>query len=310
MEEETTVLTEQAEAEETSDAFDEGWAEMFSDGMTDDGQEPEEPSEDSREPEDGSEEEEADADQQNADETEGDSDGAESKEKEEGEEAKPDQAESFDLKYLGESKTVNRDEVIRLAQQGMDYPRIKEKWEAVKDDVPKLRMYESFLQELAETRGGDIESLIDETRTRSILAKAKAAGKEMAPSAAAAQAVQARLKAMEPDEAKKQADLEEEQMARRRASVDRFLKLYGSDIKAEDIPAEVWAEAETVGDLTTAYQKYNSSKQEAEIKRLKAELEQAKQQNKNRERSMGSSKSAGNAAAGKDPFLDGWDDAW
>ena len=46
----------------------------------------------------------------------------------------------FDLpKDLGEfeEKTVSRDEVVSLAQKGLDYDRIRERWDAVKDDVPR-----------------------------------------------------------------------------------------------------------------------------------------------------------------------------
>lgn len=311
MDNENTVLTESSEDLETSRAFDEGWDEGWNDGAPVDEQAPEDTPEDSPETEEESEETEADADQQDADGTEGEqADGAESEETSEGEAGSSDQGESFELRYLGENRTVNRDEVIKLAQQGMDYQRIREKWDGVKDDIPKLRMYEGFLKELAESRGGDIDSLIDETRTRSLIAKAKAAGKDLPASAAAAQAVQARMKAMEPEEAKKQKDSEEEQMAKRRASVDRFLSLYGDTVKkVEDVPKEVWDDAEKIGDLTIAYQRYTSGKLEAENKRLQKELEQAKQQKKNRERSMGSSKSVG-AAAARDAMDDGWDEGW
>ena len=310
MDNENTVQTEQAEDLETSGAFDEGWDEGWNEGFPADGQEPEETSETDQETEEESDGEEAEADQQNADEPEGEqtTDGAESEETAEGKEGSSDQSDSYELKYFGETRTVNRDEVIKLAQQGMDYPRIREKWDGIKDDIPKLRMYEGFLKELAESRGGDIESLIDEARTRSLMAKAKAEGKELTASAAAAQAVQARMKAMEPEEAKQAKAREEEQMARRRASVDRFMKVY-PDVKGEQIPKEVWDDAEAMGDLTAAYIKYNSGKIKEENERLKKELEQAKQQKKNRERSMGSSKSVG-AAAARDAMDDGWDEGW
>lgn len=113
---------------------------------------------------------------------------------------------------------------------------------------------------------------------------------------------------MEPEEAKQQKDSEEEAMAKRRASVDRFLGIYGNSVKAEDIPKEVWDEAEKIGDLTIAYQRYTSGKLEQENKRLKDEIEQAKQHQKNKERSMGSSRSVGSGAA-KDPFDEGWDES-
>ena len=309
MDNENTVLTEQAETTETSMAFDDGWDDndspvIESDGSDDGWGDDDEAGETGSE----SEETEADADQQDAEGTEGEkTDGDATEEKAEGEKDKPDQAETYELRYLGETRTVNRDDVVKLAQQGMDYQRIREKWDAVKDDMPKLRMYEGFLKELADARGGDIESLIDETRTRSLIAQAEAKGERLSASAAAAQAVQARMKAMEPAEAQKQADADEEARKARQASVDRFFSIYGRDIQAADIPDTVWAEAEKVGDLTIAYQRYLGEKQEAELKKLRDELEQVKQQQKNRERSMGSSKSVGSAAS-KDSFMEGWDD--
>lgn len=331
MDNENTVQTEQAEALETSGAFDEGWeTEQDIPGAGDGSDIGWTFGEDDRESEEGSDGAEAEADQQNADEpegegpegdgdgTEGKTDGAESEETAEGEEGSSNQSDSYELKYLGESRTVSRDEVIKLAQQGMDYPRIREKWDAEKDNIPRYRMQENFLKELAEARrkpGEEnvpietlVEGLIDETRTRSLMAKAKAEGKELTASAAAAQSVQARLKAMEPEEAKQQKAREEELQAQRRASVDRFMKAFPG-VKAEDIPKEVWDDAEpnAMGDLTAAYIKYNSGKLAEENERLKKELEQAKQHQKNKERSMGSSRSVGSGAT-KDPFDEGWDD--
>lgn len=307
MDNENTVLTDQAEDLETSGAFDEGWDDGEETVFTDDGQEDGGDSDDDLGDDEGSEGEDADADQQEADGPEGEkTDGNETEEQAEGKEGSSDQSDSYELKYFGETRTVNRDEVIKLAQQGMDYPRIREKWDGIKDDVPKLRMYEGFLKELAESRGGDIEALIDETRTRSLMAKAKAEGKELTASAAAAQAVQARMKAMEPEEAKQEKAREEERQAQRQASVARFMKVY-PDVKGEDIPKKVWDDAEAMGDLTAAYIKYNSAKLSEENERLKRELEQAKQHQKNKERSMGSSQSVGSGAT-KDPFDEGWDD--
>ena len=174
--------------------------------------------------------------------------------------------------------------------------------------MPKLRMYEGFLQELADARGGDIESLIDETRTRSLLAQAKAEGKTLDASAAAAKAVQARIRAMAPAEAQKQADTEEAAALRKQAAVDRFRNLYG-EVPATDIPKEVWDEAEELEDLVIPYQRWQNRKLEEDNKRLQKELEQAKQQQKNKESSMGSSKSAG-APASRDPMDDGWSEGW
>ncbi len=309
MEYEDTMLLNQAEAEETSDAFDEGWDDD-TDGSTGiDGYQESDESDNAWDNDEDSEETEADADKQDADGTEGEgTDGDASKGEAEGDEGNPDQGETFALRYLGEERSVNREEVISLAQQGMDYGRIREKWDAVKDDVPKYRMYESFLKELADMQyGGDVEALIDNVRIRSLMNMAKAGGKEMNAAEAARQAMQTRLKSMEADEAKLQEAREEEARLQRRAAVDRFMMMYPG-VKYADISQDVWAESEKIGDLTVPYQKQLIGKLEEENKRLTRELEQAKQQQNNKARSMGTSRSVGSAAT-RDPFDEGWDEA-
>lgn len=311
MNEETTMPA----AEETAAEAQEDWSGAFDSGWDDD---PvpvtEAEAEEGAEPEtDGAGETEG-ADQQAEGEPEGERDGGEEAPESAGQgeaSESPDQGEAFTLRHLGEERTVTRDEVVTLAQKGMDYDRIREKWDSVKDDVPKLRMYESFLQELAEARGGDIEGLIDETRTRTLIARAKAEGRDPDPAAAAAEAVRIRMQGAggnvrggEQKAAGEKAP--EDPQAKTQEMIDRFIRLYGASVKGGDIPPEVWDEASRTGDLVGAWQKHVSGKQDEEIKRLKSELEQAKQQKKNRERSTGSARSEG-ASASRDPFDEGWD---
>ena len=309
MDNENTVLTEQNEAEGTPDswndaAFAEGW---------DDG--PAIPESDAEEAAEESEGTEADADQQEAEGTDGgDGTGGESagpqdgdtqETEAEGETGETDQSEGFVLKHLGEEKTVSREEVVSLAQKGLDYDRIREKWDAVKDDIQKLRTYESFLKELAEARGGDVDSLMDETRTRALIAQAEARGENLTPAAAAAKAV--RMRAQSAEEAPAQDQQREEPNQNR--MIDEFIEVFGNEVQAKDIPQEVWDEARTTGDMVKPYQRYLNRKLEEENKQLQKELKAAKQQQKNAARSAGSSRSEGSGSA-KDPFDDGWSDAW
>ena len=183
----------------------------------------------------------------------------------------------------------------------MDYDRIREKWDGVKNDIQKLRMYEGFLAELAEARGGDIESLIDETRTRTLMARAEARGEDLAPAAAAAMAVKMRT-----DFNPANVDPEEARQEKSQQEITRFLNAY-PDVKAEDIPKEVWEDVNrNDGDLLGSYQRYENKKLKDELKTLKKDLEAAKQQTKNKQRSTGSTKSVGSSKT-KDPFEEGWD---
>ncbi len=322
MSEETLAPVNDAVEEAAPDAeqgyFDEGWdddgthaneAEASSDiEMTD--EELAEAEKDSA-----AEEETAPVDQQETEET-----GEESESPEKAEEVQTEGDEgtsdtSFVLKHLGEEKTVDRDEVIQLAQQGLDYPRIREKWDGVKDKVQAWKAMESFLSELAEGMGGDINRLIDETRTRVIMERAEAEGKTISAAEAARQAVQLRLQQQAPAEAKgpsgpeNSAEAEEkpEQPESIGDAIQKFIKLYGDDApKAEDIPQEVWDEAAKTGDLIGPYQKYQIRLLREENEKLQAASKREQLNKKNAERSAGSAKSAGTGTA-RDPFDDGWD---
>ena len=316
MEENATMQPEVEEAVETSDAFFDGWDEVDDVAVADDGQVND--VDDSEDPDntEESEEEDADADQREADDAEGGDADAEAKGESEGDKGTPDQDE-FVLKHLGEERKVSRDEVVQLAQKGLDYDRIRERWDGVKNDIPKLRSYEKFLADLAESRGGNIEALMDETMTQILINRAKAKGEELSASAAAAQAVRMRMENGNTrgydDEATEAgaSGTEGEPGGKPDANemVTRFLAEYPT-VRAESIPKEVWDEVNrNGGDLLQAYRGYENKKLAEENKRLQKELESAKQQQKNKARSTGSTKSVGSAAT-IDPFDSGWDEAY
>lgn len=305
--EETTVLEGQENAEGTPDVFSEGFDSDWGEPVFDDGQGGEDPVAVDFDEMPDSEGEEADADQQEAEEPEGEKADSLPESESQGEEgSEPDRAETFTLRHLGEDREVQRDEVIALAQKGMDYDRIREKWDGVKDNVQMYQMEHAFLQELADARGGDIESLIDETRTRTLLAKAEAEGKTLDPSTAAAQAVRMRLSHAPAQSQTQPAQDAGEDQAKTNEMIDRFISVYGSTVKAEDIPKEVWEEAAKTQDLVGAYRGFENRKLKDELKKLKTDLEAAKQQQKNKQRSTGSTKSVGSSKT-KDPFEEGWD---
>lgn len=159
------------EAVETEGA--EGWAD--SDAFWDDDPAAEtEPAAEQEEAED------AEADEQEAEETdtaddphdEGADDGAEEPEGPQGESAD----QRFELKHLEETRSVDREEVIKLAQKGMDYDRIREERDSIR---PELRLYREFLKELADGSGLTVSELIDTVRAQRLVAKEKENGKEM-----------------------------------------------------------------------------------------------------------------------------------
>ena len=319
MDENTTVQTGTEELPaETLAAFDEGWDDLETPVETGDAQDDGDLETEETENDLESEGTDADADQQEAEGNEGGEDGEAPESESSGDEGEnPDQGESFLLKHLGEERKVSRDEVVQLAQKGLDYDRIREKWDSVKDDVPRLRSYEKFLAELASSRGGDIEALMDETMTQILINRAKAKGEELNPSAAAAQAVRMRMQngwapAAEETEAGAKGNLGADGGNVGRPAVDanemvnRFLAEYPT-VRAENIPKEVWDEVNrNGGDLVKAYRGFENKRLAEENKRLKKDLEDAKQQQKNKERSTGSTKSVGSSSK-RSAFDEGWD---
>lgn len=70
------------------------------------------------------------------------------------------ESESFTLRHLGETKSVGREEVIALAQKGMDYDRIRSKLGDASRELEALRAGESYDPDPAERRRRDCESFV------------------------------------------------------------------------------------------------------------------------------------------------------
>lgn len=143
--------------------------------------------------------------------------------------------DQFELKHLGEIKKVTRDEVIALAQKGMDYDRIR----------------------------GRLDELSGEK-----------------------------------DE--------------RRAEINRDLEQFAEEFPEaardinKNVPREVWDAVNKGGtSLTAEFRKFDLKQKTAEIESLRAQLDTAKQNEKNKNRSTGSQSSGSIASA-----ADIWDAAW
>ena len=213
-------------------------------------------------------------------------------------EAKTDQ---FELKHLDETRTVSRDEVITLAQKGMDYDRIRTKYDELRAGEAQRNAHEAFLKELAESAGQSVDDMIDTARARILVSKAAAEGKTISEEDALAQIKREKEKQAteEKPEQQKEPSKEENKEAERQQSFLRFSKEF-PDVKAEEIPADVWKDfAEGKGDLADLFARH-------ENKRLKAELAVMKQNEENRQKSTGSRATAGSAK--KSAFDDAWYD--
>lgn len=242
-------------------------------------------------------EEQPEADQQKEESTE-EPDNAETKEEPKSE------TDQFTLKHFEDVRTVGRDEVIALAQKGMDYDRVKSKLD--EKDSKEAKAY-SFLEELAKENGSSVEDFMDGARA-TVLAK-----REGIEYDAALQKVklQNREKAIEEQEhklkttaANEQAEAERKERIRQDAQA--FQKAYPG-IAFSDVPREVWEKVEGGMSLLNAYGIYDMKKQQEKLEADRAAFETAKKEAENSKKSTGSVNSSSSKEK-SDPFDDLWYD--
>lgn len=296
MDENNEVIEQETdEAIEVDDSmFDEGW----DDDSGTETAEQEEEGESSEAPEGEEETEEPDEEPDNSDEEQDDSHEEDSTEEPKNESEEGNQL--FTIKYLGNEEKLTLDQMTELAQKGRDYDHIREERDNLKSET-KLSAEDkrklAFLEDLAKRSNLTVDEQIDRTRALWLVDEEYGKGNEISETEALQRIQRERQNAKEDTEhggVEPQSGITPE--------VDRFLHVY-PNVKAQDIPPEVWSEMRDVykGDLVAAYQAY-------EIRKLKGELADEKQKalnEKNKERSTGSRRTAGTARQ-KDPFDDGW----
>lgn len=198
----------------------------------------------------------------------------------------------YTLKTPRGEKQCSLDEVLVYANKGMDY-------DGMRQDRDRLR---DFLKEMAAPLNLSVEELIDYTRARMLIQQKKEAGEELSEMEA--------LTIIQRNRAEKQAEAQAtDEKAASEAAKAQMIRAFVNefpDVKATDIPADVWAECSRTGDLAGAYRKYADGLKDKEIERLTKENETLKQNQKNKDRSTGPRRSAG-AATPKDPFDEAWD---
>jgi hypothetical protein len=288
----TAMPEDTAPETDSTSAMEDDWDDIDLSGVTDDDTEGAEQEETPVE----TETEPSEADQQT--EEHGDA------QREEAPAAEEPAKQTFDLKFLGETKTVSKDEVITLAQKGLNYDKILGERDVAKQEVSRLQEYESFLKELAGPDGMSIEDLIDSTRAE-VLAK-----KDGIDKAAALRQIKLdrREKALEAKQSKDQAEAKakEEKEKRKQDDLLRFVTAY-PDVKAQEIPKEVWDNVHSGTPLVTAYSIYENKRLREEVKSWKDKAEIAEQNYKNQQRSTGSQSTAGvGTATKKDPIDLDW----
>ena len=213
---------------------------------------------------------------------------------------------TWELRHMGEVRQANEAEMVALAQKGMDYDRIREKYEESK---PVMELFGGFAKQAGMSVQDYVARIRFQAKQAQGLSEAEAKrsidleDREAAVSAKEAEEAQRQQAAAQALQAQNTAD------ARRRADVAEFQKTFPDAAKdPKSIPAEVWADVRNGSTLVAAYAKYTVAQAKAAQQAAEQRAESTAQNQKNAVRSTGSMKSAGENLNSKDPFLEGWGD--
>lgn len=209
------------------------------------------------------------------------------------------------LRHMDEEKQVGEAEMVVLAQKGMDYDRIRAKYDEAK---PAMEMLAQFAKKAGVTTAEYITAIREQAKQAEGMSEAEAKrAVDLEDREARVAVEEARVNERKAAESKAvNAQTAEEQ--RRAADIAEFQKTFPEAAKdPKSIPPEVWAEVKAGASLVAAYSKYAVKAATAAKEAAMREAASAKQNNKNAERATGSMKSAGEESKSKDPFLSGWD---
>ena len=209
------------------------------------------------------------------------------------------------LRYMDETKEIGEAEMVTLAQKGMDYDRIRAKYDEAK---PAMEMLAQFAKKAGVTTAEYITAIREQAKQAEGMSEAEAKRAVDLEDREARVAVK-EAEANEREAAKNQAETAQTAAEQRRAAdIAEFQKTFPEAAKdPKAIPPEVWAEVRKGASLVAAYSKYAVNAANAAKDAAVREAASAKQNNRNAERATGSMKSAGEESKSKDPFLRGWD---
>lgn len=297
------------ETTETTDGFLDGWGEQDSES-TADTQSETTPAQDQVQTDSGSQQEthaegQGEAGSQTQPETTGVDAGGETAQQQAEAQTKADAPKMWTLRHMDEVRQVGEADMVVLAQKGMDYDRIRGKYDESK---PVMELFGSF----AKQAGMSISDYLSAIRTQA--KQATGMSEAEAKRAVALEDREAAVSAREAEEAQRQSGANQAAQAkaaadaRRSADIAEFQKLFPDAAKdPKAIPQEVWACVQSGMSLVSAYSKYAVDQANAARQAAEQKAAAYAQNQQNASRSTGSMQSAGETRGSKDPFMEGWD---
>jgi hypothetical protein len=202
----------------------------------------------------------------------------------------------FTLKHLDEVRTVGRDEVVRLAQQGMDYDRVRSERDQLRKYRDELGPALEMVRDFAGKSGLAPEEYLELCRRREL------SGRGMDGRGVNERVFSERREAfLRSGQAAREAaeTRRRERAEKRREDMRRFAEKFPA-VKPEEISKEIWDEVAKGESLLSSYTLRRNA-------RLEAELTAERQNRENAQKTTGSL-SGGLAGIRQDEFDRWWND--
>lgn len=212
-------------------------------------------------------------------------------------EGKSGEEETFTLKVNKEERTVNREEVISLAQKGADYDRVKEQLTesrtANQQMQAKLDQYANAMDVL-DLLAADSGKTLDELAEQLHLSLLMKGGKSEAEARAELRAIkaEAKLSAAQGKEAE-QKQAEDESKTRADRELTEFRKYYPDVELTQELCKELMPQVQKGMTLTEAYQNLEIARRDEQIAQLQRQQEAAQQNKINRSSAISSQLDSG-----------------
>lgn len=195
--------------------------------------------------------------------------------------------EKHEIVYNGQKISLTLDELKTNAQKGMNYDHVHNELVNLRNS-PALGVIERYARNSGMTTEEYVQYLQDLEGRQKISQMTE----QGVPEAYARRLIELEDK----DKVRSEREAAEQKRANERAQYSRFLQEY-PDVKAADIPEEVWQRFRRGMDLTASYAIY-------ENKTLKNQVQQYKQNEVNKQKSVGSVK-GDSSETNSDAFLEG-----
>lgn len=217
--------------------------------------------------------------------------------------------EKITIKHLRGDVEIPRADIRTMLSKGYDYDRVREQRDAaVRQMEEKESQYQQrdellqTLENVAKQAGTDVSGVVK--RLRINLYRGNGSTEAEAMARVEKEDAEAKLQAMQ-KQANQARQAQEQRQSRAQQEFMEFHKRF-PDVKIQDIPQDVIRKsASGEMSLASAYQVHLYDQLKAENQRLQQTIDARKQNEENRQKSLGSARSAGNGEK-EDPFLSGF----